>query len=179
MKLYVQFMIILVFSFLGEAISTIFHLPIPGSIIGLILLFLALEFKLIRLRHIHTVGNFLLANMTILFLPAAVGIMERFDAIKDYLLPIIIVILGAIFLNILVIGFVVQFVKQKFEGDYIDAEGNHDGTFFQSYFWYYVINCSIFNWNADLSEISSSNHNPTVGSYRIDYCLFKNDRYFL
>ena len=55
MKLYVQFMIILVFSFLGEAISTIFHLPIPGSIIGLILLFLALEFKLIRLRHIHTV----------------------------------------------------------------------------------------------------------------------------
>ncbi len=51
MKLYVQFMIILVFSFLGEAISTIFHLPIPGSIIGLILLFLALEFKLIRLRH--------------------------------------------------------------------------------------------------------------------------------
>lgn len=52
--------------------------------------------------------------------------MERFDAIKDYLLPIIIVILGAIFLNILVIGFVVQFVKQKFEGDYIDAEGNHD-----------------------------------------------------
>ena len=66
MKLYVQFMIILVFSFLGEAISIIFHLPIPGSIIGLILLFLALEFKLIRLRHIHTVGNFLLANMTIL-----------------------------------------------------------------------------------------------------------------
>ncbi|MFX3972860.1 CidA/LrgA family protein, partial [Streptococcus suis] len=49
MKLYVQFMIILLFSFLGEAISTIFHLPIPGSIIGLILLFLALEFKLIRL----------------------------------------------------------------------------------------------------------------------------------
>ncbi len=40
-------------------------------------------------------------------------------------------------------------------------------------FWYYVINCSIFNWNADLSEISSSNHNPTVGSYRIDYCLLK------
>ncbi len=52
--------------------------------------------------------------------------MERFDAIKDYLLPIILVILGAIFLNILVIGFVVRFVKQKFEGDYIDAEGNHD-----------------------------------------------------
>ena len=42
MKLYVQFMIILVFSFIGEAISNLLHLPIPGSIIGLVLLFLAL-----------------------------------------------------------------------------------------------------------------------------------------
>jgi len=58
MKLYVQFMIILVFSFLGEAISSIFHLPVPGSIIGLALLFLALEFKIIRLRHITLVGDF-------------------------------------------------------------------------------------------------------------------------
>lgn len=40
MKLYVQFMIILVFSFIGEAISNLLHLPVPGSIIGLVLLFL-------------------------------------------------------------------------------------------------------------------------------------------
>ncbi|HFH9838102.1 TPA: CidA/LrgA family protein [Streptococcus suis] len=126
MKLYVQFMIILIFSFLGEAISSFFHLPIPGSIIGLIFLFLALEFKVIRLRHINTVGNFLLANMTILFLPAAVGIMERFEAIKDFLLPIVLIIFGAIFLNILVIGLVVQFVKRQFEGDYVDIEVKHD-----------------------------------------------------
>ena len=83
MKLYVQFMIILIFSLIGEAISTLFHLPVPGSIIGLVLLFLALEFKIIRLRHIDTVGNFLLGNMTILFLPAAVGIMEKFNDIKN------------------------------------------------------------------------------------------------
>ncbi|HFI0150217.1 TPA: CidA/LrgA family protein [Streptococcus suis] len=126
MKLYVQFMIILIFSFLGEAVSSLFHLPIPGSIIGLILLFLALEFKMIRLRHINTVGNFLLANMTILFLPAAVGIMERFDAIKNFLLPIVLIIFGAIFLNILVIGLVVQFVKRQFEGDYVDIGVKHD-----------------------------------------------------
>ena len=67
MKLYVQLMIIFSISLLGEGISTIFHLPIPGSIIGLILLFLALEFKWLRLRHVNMVGNFLLANMTILF----------------------------------------------------------------------------------------------------------------
>lgn len=126
MKLYVQFMIILVFSFLGEAISSIFHLPVPGSIIGLALLFLALEFKIIRLRHITLVGDFLLANMTILFLPAAVGIMEKFSDIKPYLLPISLIILAAIFINIAVIGFVVQIIKKNFEGNYIDKGARHD-----------------------------------------------------
>lgn len=126
MKLYVQFMIILVFSFLGEAISSIFHLPVPGSIIRLALLFLALEFKIIRLRHITLVGDFLLANMTILFLPAAVGIMEKFSDIKPYLLPISLIILAAIFINIAVIGFVVQIIKKNFEGDYIDKGARHD-----------------------------------------------------
>ncbi len=126
MKLYVQFMIILAFSFLGEFLSTLLNLPIPGSILGLILLFLALETKLIRLRHIDLVGNFLLANMTILFLPAAVGIMEKFEEIKDYLIPIMIIILGAIFINVLVIGFVVQFVKNHFEGDYEDKGVKHE-----------------------------------------------------
>ena len=119
MKLYVQFMIILIFSLIGEAISTLFHLPVPGSIIGLVLLFLALEFKIIRLRHIDTVGNFLLSNMTILFLPAAVGI-------KDYLLPITIIILGAILLNVAVIGLVVQFVKTRYEGDYVEKGASND-----------------------------------------------------
>lgn len=126
MKLYVQLMIILLFSFIGEAVSTLLHLPIPGSIIGLILLFIALETKIIRLRHIDTVGNFLLSNMTILFLPAAVGIMKRFNDIKSYLLPITLITLGAIFLNILVIGFVVQFIKKRFEGDYSVKGTNHE-----------------------------------------------------
>ena len=56
MKLYVQLMIILCFSFAGEAISTLLRLPVPGSIIGLLLLFIALEMKWIRLRHIDKVG---------------------------------------------------------------------------------------------------------------------------
>ncbi len=66
-------------------ISVLFHLPIPGGIIGLIILFLALQFKWLRVRHVNMVGNFLLANMTILFLPPAVGIMgKKFDVVPLY-----------------------------------------------------------------------------------------------
>ena len=122
MKLYVQLMIIFMISLVGEGISSVFHLPVPGSIIGLVLLFLALQFKLLRLRHISMVGNFLLANMTILFLHPAVGIMDKFQVIAPYLLPIILIVLGAIVLNVCVIAVVVQLIKTRFEGDYEEGD---------------------------------------------------------
>ena len=125
MKLYVQLMIIFMISLVGEGISSIFHLPVPGSIIGLVLLFLALQFKLLRLRHISMVGNFLLANMTILFLPPAVGIMDKFQVIAPYLLPIILIVLGAIVLNVCVIAVVVQLIKTRFEGDYEEGDASN------------------------------------------------------
>ncbi len=125
MKLYVQLMIIFMISLVGEGISSVFHLPVPGSIIGLVLLFLALQFKLLRLRHISMVGNFLLANMTILFLPPAVGIMDKFQVISPYLLPIILIVLGAIVLNVCVIAVVVQLIKTRFEGDYEEGDASN------------------------------------------------------
>lgn len=125
MKLYVQLMIISMISLVGEGISSVFHLPVPGSIIGLVLLFLALQFKLLRLRHISMVGNFLLANMTILFLPPAVGIMDKFQVIAPYLLPIILIVLGAIVLNVCVIAVVVQLIKTRFEGDYEEGDASN------------------------------------------------------
>lgn len=125
MKLYVQLMIIFMISLVGEGISSVFHLPVPGSIIGLVLLFLALKFKLLRLRHISMVGNFLLANMTILFLPPAVGIMDKFQVIAPYLLPIILIVLGAIVLNVCVIAVVVQLIKTRFEGDYEEGDASN------------------------------------------------------
>ena len=125
MKLYVQLMIIFMISLVGEGISSVFHLPVPGSIIGLVLLFLALQFKLLRLRHISMFGNFLLANMTILFLPPAVGIMDKFQVIAPYLLPIILIVLGAIVLNVCVIAVVVQLIKTRFEGDYEEGDASN------------------------------------------------------
>ena len=125
MKLYVQLMIIFMISLVGEGISSVFHLPVPGSILGLVLLFLALQFKLLRLRHISMVGNFLLANMTILFLPPAVGIMDKFQVIAPYLLPIILIVLGAIVLNVCVIAVVVQLIKTRFEGDYEEGDASN------------------------------------------------------
>jgi len=84
----------------------------------MILLFVALKIKRLRLRQIYDVGQFLLANMTILFLPPGVGIMAHWDAISKYWWQIIVIVLGAIVVNIIVIGFTVQFIKRRYEGDF-------------------------------------------------------------
>lgn len=120
LRFYKQLMFILLFSFIGEMISEIFSLPVPGSIIGMILLFLALQFRVIRLRQIHDLGQFLLGNMTILFLPAGVGIMAHFSDIIQFWWQISLIILVALFVNILIIGKVVGWIKQRYEGDYVD-----------------------------------------------------------
>ena len=118
MKIYFQFMYILLFSIVGEFLSTGLNLPVPGSIIGMVLLFICLKFKWIRLRQIYDAGQFLIENMTILFLPAGVGIMSHWSSISKYWWQIAVIFLVAIVVNIAVIGFVTQFVKRRFEGDF-------------------------------------------------------------
>ena len=151
MKLYVQLMIIFSISLIGEGISYLFHLPIPGSIIGLILLFLALQFKILRLRHVSMVGNFLLANMTILFLPPAVGIMDKFHVIAPYLLPIVLIIVGAIVINVVVIAVVVHFIKNRFEGDYGAGETRNVELVGESLIWFSFLDLCLSGRNVDFS----------------------------
>ena len=62
-------------------------------------------------------GEFLLANMTILFATSS-GTMEKFDVIAPHLLPIVLIVFFAAVINIILIALVVQFIKRRFEGDY-------------------------------------------------------------
>jgi len=51
-------------------------LPVPASVYGLVLLLLALNFRLIRLEDVKEVGVFLTGIFPLLFVPAAAGVME-------------------------------------------------------------------------------------------------------
>lgn len=78
MKFLKQLMIILVTYFIGQVLQTLLHLPIPGSVIGLILLFLALQKGIIKVEMIEDVCDFLLSNMSFFFIPAGVGLITSF-----------------------------------------------------------------------------------------------------
>lgn len=122
MKIYFQLLIIFGFSFVGDTLSNSLHLPVPGSILGMIFLFLALQFKVLKFTDVDEVGSFLINNMTILFLPAGVGIMAKWSLISDFWWQIALIVLIALIVNVFVLGHLVQFIKVKYEGDYLEPE---------------------------------------------------------
>ncbi|MGX7174214.1 CidA/LrgA family protein [Enterococcus ratti] len=81
MKLFQEFFIVLFFSVLGEGVRSFAHLPIPGSILGILFLFLAFEMRILKPENLGTTGDFLLNNLTILFVPAGVGLLDYFGDI--------------------------------------------------------------------------------------------------
>lgn len=75
---------ILFFYFTGEFISYFINGFIPGSVIGMVLLFLALAFKIVKPNKVKKLSTLLTENMGLFFLPAGVGLMNSLGIISQY-----------------------------------------------------------------------------------------------
>lgn len=108
-----QLMIILSAFFLGEVLHSILHIPIPGNVLGMILLFAALYFKIIKVSMIEEVGEFLLSHLSFFFIPAGVGLITSAKLLKENwfsLLTICIVTTGLVALTA---GFTVKLLTRS------------------------------------------------------------------
>lgn len=83
-------LILLLFLYLGKGIQYLTHLPIPGSIFGLLLLFLGLNIRLFPLHYVLPTGNFLLNYITLFFVPVGVGLLQYTDLLSTHWLTIIV-----------------------------------------------------------------------------------------
>ena len=113
MKYVVQFMIIAVFAFVGEMLHRCIPLPVPASIYGIVLLFLALELKLLKVKYIKEASSFLITIMPLMFLPPAVGIMEAWDLISGAWLPYVVVTIVSTVVVMAVAGRVAQRIIRR------------------------------------------------------------------
>ena len=83
MKYLKQVSIILAISCLGELLSLWIPAPIPGSIYGIVLLFLGLVTKVVPYEAVKDAAHFLVEIMPVMFIPAAAGILESWDLIAS------------------------------------------------------------------------------------------------
>ena len=101
------------FTLTGEALQRIIPLPIPASVYGLTLLFLALCLKLIRVEQVKETGGFLTGIMPVLFVSPAVGIAEDWHMVEDKLFPILLLTIGTTIMTFGISGRVVQALMRK------------------------------------------------------------------
>ena len=74
MKIFREVLVIFGLYYVGELISTTLSLPLPGSLVGMILLFALLQLHIVELEQIATVSDFLLGHLPFFFLPAMKGL---------------------------------------------------------------------------------------------------------
>ena len=113
MKYINQFLIILLISFWGEILKCLLPLPIPASIYGMIILFLGLMTKVIKLESVKETGKFLIEIMPIMFIPAGVGLMTTWGGLQPILLPVSIITAVTIITVMVATGWVSQIIIRK------------------------------------------------------------------
>lgn len=93
----------------GEFLAWITHCPVPGSILGMLLLTLLLDRKWVRVGSVQPISRFLISNMGFFFVPPGVALMLYFDLIAAQWLPITAATVGSTALVLIVTGQVHQY----------------------------------------------------------------------
>ncbi|MCR8745008.1 CidA/LrgA family protein [Romboutsia lituseburensis] len=115
MKIFNQLALILGVWAIGEYISSFIQniVVIPGSIIGMVLLFILLQFKVIKLESINEISDFFLDNMAIFFIPAGVSLINSLNLIIDNIFVLIVSIVISTAIVMYITGTVVEKMIQK------------------------------------------------------------------
>lgn len=104
---------LLLFYFLGQCIGYLTGNVVPGSIIGMLLLFGALSFRLIRKEDVRDAANFLLDNLLLFFIPVCVGLMTAWPLVSQHWLAIVVSCTVSTLLIIFVVGHLQQYMEKR------------------------------------------------------------------
>ena len=118
MKIFNQLALIFGIWAIGEYISSFIKdiIVIPGSIIGMILLFILLQWKVLKIDKIKEVSNFFLDNMAIFFIPAGVSLINSLSIIRDNMFVLIVSIALSTVIVMYITGIVVEkMIRRKTE----------------------------------------------------------------
>nr|WP_295682837.1 CidA/LrgA family protein [uncultured Lachnoclostridium sp.] len=108
MKYVRQFGIILAVTFIGEVLKLCIHLPIPASIYGLVIMLGLMMTKIVPVKSVKDAGSFLIEIMSLMFIPAGVGLMISWNEISDIWLPLVLIIIITTVVVMVVTGRVTQ-----------------------------------------------------------------------
>jgi holin-like protein len=107
------FTLILICQLIGEFTVTTMHLPFPGPVVGMVLLFVFLLLKGAVPEQLGHVSSALLNNLSLLFVPAGVGVMVHFELLGTDLWPLSVALIASTLLTVVVTALVMVFLNKR------------------------------------------------------------------
>jgi holin-like protein len=123
-KMILQIAFLVILFQVGTWITDVLNLPIPGSMVGLTILFLLLLFKLIKLEWIEKGASWLLAELMLFFIPAAVGVINYQQALGSQWGKLLVVIVLSSLTVMASTGLTAQYIAKRGKGFF---SGSPDG----------------------------------------------------
>lgn len=97
----------------GNGIQDFFGLSVPGSVFGMILLFLLLATGIVKVQWVEASSQLLIRYMIILFVPISVGLMTHFGTLIDNAIPIFAASVGASIIVLVVLALILDRVLKE------------------------------------------------------------------
>lgn len=112
----IHIFILYIFNLIGIWLKEILNLSVPGSVIGLLLLFILLMTNILKVEWIEAGAQFLVSNLVFFFIPATVGIINYFDLFKGKGALLILIVLISTILVMTSSGLVSQYLAKDKAG---------------------------------------------------------------
>lgn len=112
MRILLQLALILGISFVGELLHRYVGVPIPGNILGMLILLLLLCVKVVKLDRIKEVSDFFLKNIAFFFLPPSIGIMAAGEEVMSRWPVLLIMCIALTVVTMAATGWTVQLLAR-------------------------------------------------------------------
>ncbi|KAA1175986.1 CidA/LrgA family protein [Marinobacter salinexigens] len=104
--------LLLVYQLVGEVSVRLAGVPIPGPVLGMVMLFLTLWIRGAVPESVGTASSALLSHLSLLFVPAGVGMMAHFSRIADEWIPITLALLLSTIITMVATALIMQFTTR-------------------------------------------------------------------
>jgi holin-like protein len=99
--------------FIGNAVAALLPIAIPGSIIGMLLLFTLLSTQIMPAKWVKPGCHLLIRYMVLLFVPIGVGVMKYYDQIIEHLGPLVISCVVSTLMVLVVVGYTSHYFHRE------------------------------------------------------------------
>lgn len=108
--------VLLVYQLAGEVLVVLLDLPVPGPVMGMVFLFVTLLIRGSVPEQLRTTAQGLLRHLSLLFVPAGVGVMVHFSLVADVWLPVLVTLVLSILITLGVTGWTMQLLSWRKRG---------------------------------------------------------------